>query len=191
MLKVSLLSAALMAAMPAVANTTHLGDLATRPASAVSSADPHSAEAFLAESSEAPMEGTGYLLFKTLVLLGVVVAVIYLTLNVGARKLMKLTPDKGALVRIVERVAVEPKKSLYVVEVAGGYLLVGSSESGFSSLGTLDATAVRKQVEARDSAPRVGFAARLKALRRPDLDAPPATADSGLVPLQPLGEKPA
>ena len=46
--------------------------------------------------------------------------------------------------RIVDRVGLEPKKVLYVVEVAGRFYLLGSSEQGLSCLATLGGEETRK-----------------------------------------------
>ena len=37
------------------------------------------------------------------------------------------------------RIALEPRRSIYVVDVAGKHLIVGSSEAGLQLLGELDA----------------------------------------------------
>ena len=50
---------------------------------------------------------------------------------------------------VVARVPLEPRRSLYVVEVAGKTLLVGTSEMGLSVLSELDASEVRSRVAAR------------------------------------------
>ena len=119
------------------------------------------------DGADAP-ESTGYLLFKTLVVLGVVVAFIYLTLNVGARKLLKLGPARSALVKVVDRVALDPKKSLYVLEVGGEYLLVGSSEHALNFISKLEPEQVQKvlaeRVASRGASPT--FLDRLGALAK-------------------------
>ena len=47
---------------------------------------------------------------------------------------------------VVARVPLEPRRSLYVVEVAGKTLLVGTSEMGLNVLSELDAGVVRARV---------------------------------------------
>jgi len=42
------------------------------------------------------------------------------------------------------RIALEPRRSIYVVDVAGKHLVVGSSEAGLQLLGELDADAVAR-----------------------------------------------
>ena len=115
-----------------------------------------------------PTDGTGYLLFKTLVVLGVVVSVIYLTLNVGARKLLKLGPQANALVKVIDRVPLDPKKSLYVLQVGGEFMLVGASEQGLNLISKLDAEGVQKLLAERLAAqPSSNFLERLNALAKP------------------------
>jgi len=116
----------------------------------------------------APTESTGYLLFKTLVVLGIVVSVIYLTLNVGARKLLKLGPQANALVKVVDRVTLDPKKSLLVLQVGAEFLLVGATEHGLNLISKLDAEGVQKLLAERLAAqPTSNFLERLNALAKP------------------------
>ena len=122
-----------------------------------------------------PPESAGYLLFKTLVVLGVVVAFIYLTLNVGARKLLKLNAPANAIVKVVDRVPLDPKKSLYVLHVAGEFMLVGAAEQGLSFLSKLDGEAVQKLLAERVRArPPSRFLEKLNALGRPRPAAAPS-----------------
>jgi flagellar biogenesis protein FliO len=50
---------------------------------------------------------------------------------------------------VVARMPLEPRRSLYVVEVAGKTLLVGTSEMGLNVLSELDGGEVRARVGAR------------------------------------------
>jgi flagellar protein FliO/FliZ len=137
------------------------------PVAAPAPAAPRVDPLFDSPSPEMPGEGTGYLLFKTLVVLGLVVAIIYLTLNVGVRKLLRLSPQAGALVKVVDRVALEPKKSVLVVQVGGEFLLLGSSESSLSFLTKLDGPGVERVLAERvQQPPSSGFLDRLNALAR-------------------------
>jgi hypothetical protein len=55
------------------------------------------------------------------------------------------------LLDVVARMPLEPRRSLYVVEVAGKTLLVGTSEMGLSVLSELDAAEVKARVQPRQS----------------------------------------
>ena len=83
--------------------------------------------------------------------------------------------SRGAhLMDVVARVSLEPRRSLYVVEVAGKTLLVGTSEMGLNVLSELDGDAVRSRVVERP-----GFAEMVRAAlsRRRGLKAGAAEGD--------------
>jgi flagellar biogenesis protein FliO len=48
------------------------------------------------------------------------------------------------VLRVVARISLEARRSLYVVEVAGQYLLIGAGEGGLSTLATLEAEQVKE-----------------------------------------------
>ncbi|EPX58083.1 Flagellar biosynthesis protein FliO [Cystobacter fuscus DSM 2262] len=121
------------------------------PASAVEGAAPPSApvevppESDLTSGVEAPTESLGWMLMRTLVVFGGVMALIYLTLNVGLRKLMGLQGvpvGQQSVVSVVERLALDQRRTLFVVKAAGEYLLVGGGENGLQLLSKLDTGAV-------------------------------------------------
>lgn len=101
------------------------------------------------------MTGTGagasygdMLATSLLVLAGVCVAAFVIVRVVG--RVVATGRARGAhLMDVVARVPLEPRRSLYVVEVAGKTLLVGTSEMGLSVLSELDAAEVRTRVAAR------------------------------------------
>jgi len=94
-----------------------------------------------AERPELSEPGTGAslvgALVRMLVVLALVIALIYLTLNFGLRRLMQL-PQSRSVVTVHERAPLEPKKSVYVVEVAGEFLLLGVGEGEINLLAKLD-----------------------------------------------------
>lgn len=124
--------------------------------------------------SEPPVvESAAGMLIRTLGVLGLTVALIYVTLHLGARKLLGLAGGKPGLVRVVERIPLEPRKTLYLVEVAGQFLLVGASDQGLTSIGPLDSERLRAaQSAATGAAAPSSFASRLDARAAPS--APPA-----------------
>lgn len=115
-------------------------------------------------------DNAGWLLFKTLIVLALVVALIYLTLNYGARKLLKLGPASTSLVKVVDRVPLDPKKQLYVLQVGADFLLVGASEHGLAFLSKLDGESVQKAIAERIAAQAAApsFLDRLNALGKPE-----------------------
>ncbi|NMO21597.1 FliO/MopB family protein [Pyxidicoccus fallax] len=103
----------------------------------------------LDETAGAPeeQESLGWTLVRTLLVLGAVVASIYLTLNVGLRRLMGLqavSAGRQPLVSVVERLPLDQRRSLFVVKAAGEYLLVGGGEAGLQLLSKLDTEAVER-----------------------------------------------
>ncbi|MFP2908104.1 FliO/MopB family protein, partial [Pyxidicoccus sp. 3LFB2] len=97
--------------------------------------------------ADAEPESLGWTLIRTLLVLGAVVASIYLTLNVGLRRLMGLQAQSAGrqpLVSVVERLPLDQRRSLFVVKAADEYLLVGGGEAGLQLLSKLDAEAVER-----------------------------------------------
>src|SRR3569623_832997 len=91
----------------------------------------------------------GDLLITSLVVLGVVCVAAFVAVRVFGR-LLAGGRARGAHLRdVVARVPLEPRRSLYVVEVAGKTLLVGTSEMGLNVLSELDGDAVRSRVVER------------------------------------------
>ena len=100
----------------------------------------------------------GDLLITSLLVLGAVCVAAYVAVRVLGRVLAAGRARGTALMDVVARVPLEPRRSLYVVEVAGKALLVGTSEMGLSVLSELDAG----EVKAR-AVPRRTFTEMVKA----------------------------
>jgi len=93
----------------------------------------------------------GDLLLTSLVVLGAVCVAAFVVVRLAGR-LLATGRSRGAhLLAVVARLPLEPRRSLYVVEVAGKALLVGTSEMGLSLLAELDGGQVRAQAEDRPS----------------------------------------
>ena len=93
--------------------------------------------------------GYGDMLVTSLIVLGGVCLAAFLIVRVVGRVLATGRVRGGHLLDVVARVPLEPRRSLYVVAVAGKTLLVGTSEMGLSVLTELDGDEVRAQVAAR------------------------------------------
>ena len=116
----------------------------------------------------------GDLLVTSLVVLGGVCVAAFVVVRVLGR-LLSTSRARGAhLLDVVARVPLEPRRSLYVVEVAGKTLLVGTSEMGLSVLTELDDGAVRARVAA---AARPTFADLVKAAWARRRKPPPPSGD--------------
>lgn len=106
-------------------------------------------------SIDAEPESLGWMLFTTFLSLGAIVVLIYLTLNFGLRRLMvaRGTPFGGrGIVKLVERVMLDQKRALFVVQAAGEYLLVGAGEDGLSLIARLNAPEVERVLQRPASA---------------------------------------
>src|SRR5579862_6155558 len=85
----------------------------------------------------------GDLLITSLLVLGGVCVAGFVLVRVAGRFLATGRARGAHLMDVVARVPLEPRRSLYVVEVAGKTLLVGTSEMGLSVLTELDGAEVR------------------------------------------------
>lgn len=91
----------------------------------------------------------GDLLTTSLLVLGGVCVAAFVVVRVLGRFLATGPRRGGHLLDVVARVPLEPRRSLYVVDVAGKTLLVGTSEMGLSVLTELDRDAVKSRVVER------------------------------------------
>jgi flagellar biogenesis protein FliO len=91
----------------------------------------------------------GDLLVTSLVVLVGVCIAAFIVVRVLGRFLATGRTRGAHLLDVVARVPLEPRRSLYVVEVANKTLLVGTSEMGLSVLSELDAAEVRSRVVER------------------------------------------
>jgi flagellar biogenesis protein FliO len=169
--------AAAQAPAPASPDLTTKGG-ATDPFSSVGQAGP---------GVEEEPESLGWMLTRTLLLFGAVLASIYLTLNVGLRKLMGLqgvATGRPAVVSVVERIPLDQRRTLFVLKAAGEYLLVGGGESGLQLLSKLDTEAVERIRSERPPANVIPFSPFLQKLlaRR--------NASQSGAPAQPSGTQP-
>jgi flagellar protein FliO/FliZ len=78
------------------------------------------------------------MLVETMLALGLVCGLAYLVFHFALPRL-NTARSGNSMVRVVDRVGLDPRKSLYVVEVAGRWLLIGASEAGVHLVSELDA----------------------------------------------------
>jgi flagellar protein FliO/FliZ len=96
---------------------------------------------------EAP-SGYGWLLLRGLLALAAVCLLAYVVLKYLGKRVYGAGAG-GGLMRIVARLPLEPRRSLYLVEVAGRYLLVGTGENGApATLAEIDAATVKASAPA-------------------------------------------
>jgi flagellar biogenesis protein FliO len=87
-----------------------------------------------------------WMLLQTVLALAFVCGIAYLIFRVI---LPRLTTNYGgnSMIRIVDRAGLEARKTLYVIEVAGKWLLVSTSEAGVQMISDLDPE-IAKEMEA-------------------------------------------
>jgi flagellar protein FliO/FliZ len=105
----------------------------------------------------------GDLLVTSLIVLGVVCLAAFAVVRLASRVLAPSRTRGAHVLEVVARLPLEPRRSLYVVEVAGKTLLVGTSEMGLSLLTELDAGEIRARAVER---PSFGELVRAAWLRR-------------------------
>jgi len=93
----------------------------------------------------------GDLLVTSLLVLGGVCVAAFVVVRVVGRVLATGRSRGVHVLDVVARLPLEPRRSLYVIEVAGKTLLVGTSEMGLSLLSELDGGEVRARVVGRAS----------------------------------------
>ncbi len=115
----------------------------------------------------------GDLLVTSLIVLGVVCVAAFVAVRVFGRLLATGRARGAHLLDVIARLPLEPRRSLYVVEVAGKTLLVGTSEMGLSVLSELDGSEVKARAVTKPTFAEMVKAAWQKRRGKPeDRDAP-------------------
>jgi flagellar protein FliO/FliZ len=97
-----------------------------------------------------PPPSLGAALAQTLVALAAVCALAWWVLRWAARRGVGRSP--AGVITVVDRVALDPRRTLFVVRVAGKALLLGGGDAGLAVLSELDPAALPQP----DPAPREG-----------------------------------
>jgi flagellar protein FliO/FliZ len=82
--------------------------------------------------------GYGWLLAETLVALVAVCLLALVALRWGLRRLGMPGSTDGGRIRVLERVAIDPRQSLLLVEVGSRVLLIGTGEGPMALLADID-----------------------------------------------------
>lgn len=114
-----------------------------------------------------PVSSSGslaHMLLQTVVGLGLVCGLCYVAVRVVLPRLFSLRMGRG-LVRVAFAMTLEPRKRLYVIEIAGQWMLLATSESGTQLISTLDSDAATAAAAALEiESPRlnspIGFTTR-------------------------------
>ena len=104
-----------------------------------------------------PSAGYGWLLAQMVLVLLAVCLLAYALLRFGMRR-FQAAASRTRGMRVVARLVLEPRRSIYVVEIAGRHLVVGAAENGLTQLLELDAdTVARLQQALAQESPRTSF----------------------------------
>jgi flagellar biogenesis protein FliO len=97
----------------------------------------------------------GFALFRTVVVLGLVLMIVWFSLNFGLRRLMGLKGPMGgaSVVTVLERIPLDQKRSLFVIKAAGEYLLLGSGDGNLGLVSKLEAAEVERLLQRPQRAP--------------------------------------
>lgn len=88
-----------------------------------------------------------WMILQTLVALALVCGLAVVIFRWLLPRLQQFSARPGSMVRVVDRVVIDARKSLLVVEVAGRWLLVATSESGVQLISELDAATAQEAAE--------------------------------------------
>jgi flagellar biogenesis protein FliO len=165
-------------AAPTPAPAVVAAPVAPSPGVTLAQAPADGLEAAHAEAESAEELNLGWTLLRTFVVLGLVIGIIYLTLNVGLRRLLGIRPMAGgaSVVSVLERVTLDQKRALFVVKAANEVLLLGASDQSLSLLTKLDPAEIdRLRAVPERGAPGLTLSPLLqKLLGRKDAPPPPA-----------------
>lgn len=89
----------------------------------------------------------GMMFLRMLIFLGLVLVLIYFVLRKGLPLLMQTQGFRNKTIKIMERVPIDQKRSLLVVEIQGKVYLLGSAEGQINLLMELDRDKLAKEPE--------------------------------------------
>jgi len=130
----------------------------------------------------------GWFLVETLVVLGAVCALAWFGLRWLSRRAFALG-GKGPI-KVLARAALEPRRTLYVVEVGGKTLLIGAGEGPLATLAELDGREVRAAVAREAVRPGGGFLAVLRGSKGTAEPSPSTSTSTSTKPSTSTSTKP-
>jgi len=99
-----------------------------------------------------------WMLVQTVMALAFVCGLAYLIFRVILPRVSGIGFSSNNMVRVIDRIGLEARKNLYVIEVAGRFLLIAASESGVQLIAELDAEAAaeaERELAQKRQAPRI------------------------------------
>jgi flagellar biogenesis protein FliO len=121
---------------------------------------------------------------EVLLALAGVLVLAYVTLKVGLPRMFGMRPPGRGPIQVVARYALEPRKTLYLVQTGSQVLLLGTSENQVQYLTALEAENAAEILQSVRSSepPRQDFRAllnRFQGIREKPLCNPPAGTEAG------------
>jgi flagellar biosynthetic protein FliO len=92
-----------------------------------------------------------WMFVQTILALGFVCLLAYVVLRVVLPRLNVGTAGRS-MVNVIDRTALDQRRSLYVIEVTGRWLLIASSEGGVQLISELDAETAEREAAATSAA---------------------------------------
>jgi len=92
-----------------------------------------------------------WMFVQTILALGFVCLLAYVVLRVVLPRLNVATAGRS-MVNVIDRIQLDPRRSLYVVEVTGRWLLIAASEGGVQLISELDAEKAEQEAETMNAA---------------------------------------
>jgi flagellar biosynthetic protein FliO len=99
-----------------------------------------------------------WMLVQTIFMLAFICALAYIVIRLLKR--FGGAPASSNLIEVIDRVALDQRKGLYVIKVTGRYLLIGTSDNGVQLISELDAEAVEGDVQTLERQPDIMNSAR-------------------------------
>lgn len=89
-------------------------------------------------------------IIQTFFALVLVCTLIYITFRVIIPRLSEVRFSRGAI-KIIERMPIDAKKSLFIIETGGSWMLIGASENGINLIRKLDEAEISEIEKTLDS----------------------------------------
>jgi flagellar biogenesis protein FliO len=107
---------------------------------------------------------------KLVLVFGIVLVFAIVVLRVWLPRMTGIRRISSGPIRVIARYPLEPRKNLYIVHAAGGYFLVGTSESGVHYLTALDSNALESSLPVEAPPTGLDFAKLIHSFKRPRRD---------------------
>jgi len=103
---------------------------------------------------------------KMIAILALILVIVFLGLRFWLPRLSGLHKVTAGPLRVAARLAIEPRKNLYIVQAGGTYFLVGTSESGMHYLTHLDSDRTEEALAESEQATEPEFSSLINVFKR-------------------------